>query len=389
MTVGTFAVLSMLALSANATNSRVDSMAANGRVSVLDDTNIFALPAEVVKYGSWVSLDLGAGGDTSFGVHYNFNPTTVLALYGSNEKPTFIDDVAGQGVFQDAGAGNAGIDGGETHKFIAILGMDFGNSRLGILLGAHGDGAKQMDGDGNVQSNMGPMQIDLGIGYGMGLGSGDLDLALHAAYGTVTQENNDGSLADNSQIDIGLLGRLTMPFSGPHELVAWLGIAVKLPSGKVKDGNEVSGMHFGADLGADVRLNLGDGITVQPGVGFMFAMESHNNGADPATETSSMTLAPYYHVAVDVAVNEWLDIRFGGSQMLTWASNGSTTDGNSNGDSSSSDVAHSIATGVGFNLPAGVSIDVQVNTGWWKQGPYFLTGNAGDFGASAAISKDW
>ena len=81
---------------ASATQSRIRSMGGGiKQLTVPDDTNIFFLPAELVKYGTWAAIEIGAADvtagkaapGTSFQIHYNFSPTAVLAVYGSNQSP--------------------------------------------------------------------------------------------------------------------------------------------------------------------------------------------------------------------------------------------------------------------------------------------------------------
>ncbi|MFT5430723.1 MAG: hypothetical protein ACI9OJ_001399, partial [Myxococcota bacterium] len=114
-----------------------------------------------------------------------------------------------------------------------------------------------------------------------------------------------------------------------------------------------------------------------------------NSGIVNTRGASSFTF-PYFNLAVDVKITEWLDIRFGGSQRVFWVWSSGTDDGlDIAGTTSEARVEHSISTGVGINLPAGVSLDIQVDTGWWQRGPYLVSGDGGQFGMNAALSKDW
>ena len=46
---------------ASATQSRIRSMGGGiKQLTVLDETNIFFLPAEIVKYGTWAAIEMGA-----------------------------------------------------------------------------------------------------------------------------------------------------------------------------------------------------------------------------------------------------------------------------------------------------------------------------------------
>ncbi len=403
----TAALAILVATPAAATQSRINSMGGGVKqFTVLDDRNIFVLPAELVKWGTWTGLEIGGPGFTSFGIHYNFNPTTVLAIYGTNEdksSTTFGSSISGTlpGVSQ---AGDADVgDAGRHHKLTTIFGVDLGTTRLGFGLGIWADRTVTFNDSGTETSNNGPLVMDINLGAGFALGSADLDLGLGFTYRAPTDVDQDADgdgvqSSINSEIDIGLLGRLTVPFSGPHEIIAFLGVGLAIGNGQLDqdDPTQHSGLSYLITLGTDVRLNLADGIIVQPGIGVAFGgatvTQTPASSDDPIQDFKESLMAiPFYNVAVDVKVFDWLDIRFGGSQSVVFNRNESLTDGSSNGGASSSDVVHSIATGVGINLPAGVSIDIEVSTGWWKNGPQILTGgsNAGEFGLNAALHKDW
>ncbi len=385
-----------VASGATATQSRINAMGSGVKnFTVLDERNIFHLPAELVKYGTWAGIEIGGPGYNSFGIHYSFNPTTVLALYGSNQSK---DAVKLQGINQSTPFANSG-DAGQTHKGTLIFGIDLGNVRLGALLGLWADSKSSTDNTGAENLNEGPLVLEFAFGLGVGIGSMDLDMALGIEFGSPTHfgpdQGNNTTISNNSQFDVGLLTRLTVPFSGPHELIPFIGFDMAFANGQstAQNSNRHEGFAIDVQLGIDIRLNLAEGITVQPGIGFQIMHQSISTtagGSGIVSETTSNEFAaPFYSVAVDVQVTEWLDIRFGGAQRVVFKNSESFLDGTTGGGSGESDVEHKLATGVGFNLPAGVSIDIEVDTGWWQRGPYLLTGDAGGFGLNAALSKDW
>ena len=403
-----------LAGTASATQARINSVGGGVKqYTFLDERNIFTLPAELVKYGAWADVEMGVGW-TSFGFHYNFSPTVVLAIYGTSTgvqtlnfgdvskggTKVFADGNAislgtgnGLAISQNTGVSNTGD--GTTHKGTAILGVDLGSARLGFLLAAWADEARSFDDNEEITSNQGPLRLQLGIGAGFGTGMGDIDLALHLGFALPTEEDSEGSAVDGKEIDIGFIFRGTFPFSGPHELVPYVTLDVAFAdSAATADGSTaVSGLHFGAEVGMDIRLNLADGITVQPGIGFggkITSKESTPDGGDPTINRSHEFAFPFYSLAVDVKVFDWLDIRFGGRQRVYWVwTSGEDTNGDPIASTSEAKVDHVIATGVGINLPAGVSLDIEVSNDWWKRGPNAVTGDNGTFGLSAALSKDW
>lgn len=418
---GAAAVLG-LAGTASATQSRINSVGGDiKKFTFLDERNIFHLPAELVKYGGWAGIQTADGNTgtlSSFGFHYNFTPTVVLAIYGTtgaipgitvDSAATSGDDgiriggtAAGiRGIHQGSGTSNVG-DGGVTHKGTVMLGLDLGSARLGFLLAGYGDKETTRDKDGENAENQGPLHLDLGVGLGVDTSIGALDFALDIGVGIPTDEKPDGDgvaepKTEGKQIDVGLLFRGTFAFSGPHELVPYVDLDLAFADSLdlINDDAPVhSGIGFATTAGMDIRLNLEDGITVQPGFGIFgnVVTSSIDDGGDDAVETESVSqFGFFYNLAVDVKVWEWLDIRFGGRQHFYWDwTDGTEFDGDIvAGKTTSATVNHFISSGVGFNMPAGVSLDIDVNTGWWQNGPDFITGSGGNFGISAALSKDW
>ena len=390
--------VALCATTASATQSRLNALGAGSlagaakNITILDDRNVFALPAELVKYGNWAGLEIGGPGHTSFGFHYRLNADAILAAYGTNEVKSAVTL---DGINQ-AGSANSAVDsglGGLTHKGTLMFPMNMGASRFGVLLGVHADSDKAFDDTGAVTKNDGPLVIEFGLGAGFEVGSADLDIGLGVRYGAPTHEDVDGGVSENSEFGINLLTRLTMPFDGGrHDLVPYLNFAFQSASGqqKVEGAPSHSGSNIIVAAGTDVRLKFGDNITMQPGVGLAFSTYTHETNADGviSTDTNNMIMAPYYNLSVEVRCYDWLDIRFGGGQSVVFNSSESVTDGNNNGtDTANSEVEHHIATGVGFNLPHQFHIDVQVDTGFWKNGPHILTGNTNNFGVNAALSK--
>lgn len=418
---GAAAVLG-LAGTASATQSRINSVGGDIKnFTFLDERNIFHLPAELVKYGGWAGIqtaDANTGTLSSFGFHYNFTPTVVLAIYGTtgaipgitlDSATTGGDDgirfggtAAGiRGIHQGSDPSNVG-DSGVMHKGTVLLGLDLGTARLGFLLAGYGDKEASRNDEDETSQNQGPFHMDIGVGLGVDTAIGTLDFALDIGVGIPTDEGPDGDglaepKTEGKQIDVGLLFRGTFAFSGPHELVPYVDLDLAFADSQdviTDDAPVHSGIGFSTVAGMDIRLNFEDGITVQPGFGIFgnVVTSSIDDGGDDATETEKVSqFGFFYNLAVDVKVWEWLDIRFGGRQHFFWNWTDATQfDGDFvGGQTTSATVNHFISSGVGFNMPAGVSLDIDVNTGWWQNGPDFITGSGGNFGISAALSKDW
>ena len=398
MAIAAVALL-MTAGTASATKSRINSMGGGIKeLTVLDDRNIFQLPAELVKWGTWAGIEIHDD-FTSFGFHYNFNPTTVLAAYGTSttRAPMTIPgvDQSGGGPMTTTG------DVGSTHKGTILFGVDLGSTRIGALLAIWGDRAATFDDGGAIASNEGILVIDFIFGLGFAAGSSDIDIALEFAYGAPTHEDNLGEKSSNYQVDIGLVGRGSIPFSGPHEIVPYLDLDIAVAAGQeLEDGKSAfGGLDFNLALGVDIRLNLPGDITIQPGLGLSFGTtsltETPADGSQPILFTQKGEFViPFYNLAVDVKVVDWFNIRFGGGQRIVFKTTDSL-EGAANacnlsgGCPSESDVEHNVAAGMAFKMPAGVTLDLDVNLAWWQNGAFFLSGNTTNFGVSAALSKDW
>lgn len=398
LTTALTAVLTCAAVSASATESRIQSLGGGEKqFTVLDDRNIFHLPAELVKYGTWTAIEIGAPGFTSFAIHYNFNPSVVLAVYGSSQDRAAVNvNAGGVSVNQSSDAANKGLSG-QLHKATVFMGFDLGATRLGAKLGIWGSKQSTSTEDNDPDTDTGPLIINFGFGAGFAIGSSDLDLGLDIVYGSPTDKGGGEDNSTGSEFGIGLLARLNVPFSGPHEIVPFLKLDTAFANSELKaDGShKFTGTRFDLEAGIDIRLNLGDGIIVQPGVGLGnnhsgVSDDDPNGDSDTTpTDTSFNDFFLFYNVAVDVKITDWLDLRFGGSQRINFEKVNVDVGGNFNNSTSKNYVDHKLATGVGFNLPAGFSIDIEVNKEWWKGGPYLLTGTARDFGMNAALSKDW
>jgi hypothetical protein len=334
--------------------------------------NIWHLPADLVNFGNWTVLETDGHEYTRFGVHLTFGDHT-LALYGSNEAKSAINLLT-------VGEGNSGIDGGNTHKGTLAWAMKLGDDmKLGVRVGIWGDSAT----GGDPETSKGPLVIDFGAGFGMKVGDGALDIGLGVVFGSPSDNNGDVDTHTGSEMAIGFLAKFSTPM-GDHALIPYLQFGFTTASDTPDGGDEATASELSATLGMDVAVNVGKVITVQPGVFFGFASSSSNTGVTDADDANESTITIGYNLAVVAKANNWLSFVAGGSQAIEM---NSADQGDSS--SSDSDVQHAISTGARLTF-GDVKIDVQVNNGFWTQGPYLITGdNSSEFGMNASISYGW
>jgi hypothetical protein len=400
----------LLAAQSYATTARINSMGGGVKnFTIMDDRNISFLPAELVKYGNWAGIELGAGDFydpnenlvsdfTSFAVHYNIGERTVIGLMGSNEQRPALDTDMFPDVLQGPTISNFGEDG-PNHRGTLFIAHGDAAMRWGARVGIYGQSNKQtnQDADPETTESYGPFIWDLGAGVGMEMGGGTIDIGVGLQSGKAKEEFDPeppyGS--ENTQTDINLLARGSFPVgSGDDMLIPFLGVDLTSAKGQSNepDAPEIKGSATRIMIGSDLNIPVGGGVLIQPGLGVAFASGKETGtveGVEVEQKSSTQTL-PFFNLAAEIAVWDWMDFRFGGAQYVNFTTDEETQDGDNVGIKDEySSVSHSLATGLAFNLPGEVVIDLQVHTDWWRSGPYILTGNDQTFGVNAAITKDW
>lgn len=401
------ALIVVVATTASATTTRINSLGGGVKgLTVMDDQNIFQLPSEVTRWGNVAVLELG--GDsyydddfTSFLFTYDINESMVFGFYGSNAQ------MPASGLLSDVvpSADNYGITG-NNHRATLLFGMDMESLRLGARLGIYAQSNKDdyEDSDGSETEEWGPSVLDLGAGLGLPMGDGSLDVGVNFVSGSSTHEydpddtvNPDGN--EISETMFGVVARMTMPMGEADEtLIPFASFDAASATWEHDDVDiekqEATGARFMA--GVDLNIPLGENSFIQPGLGFAAFSVKYEPGLYGETqvdeETYSTLQMPFFNVAAEIQVWNWLDFRFGGAQYVNFDKSEYTGDdgeGSANLESTRSNVSHTLTTGLGVNLPGDVAIDIQVEKDWWRHGPYLLTGNSNTFGLSAAITKDW
>ncbi|MEZ4265200.1 MAG: hypothetical protein R3F39_02390 [Myxococcota bacterium] len=449
--VAVIASLGLLAAAspALATQSRINAMGGHHKsITIEDETNIFALPSLLVRYGNMTYIDNIRQGmsNTVFGFHYSLSEDMVLAIYGGriNSGTRGVGDgfsaagnaiTGGSAVGAGAQASQASLAGGGStgvtspvtgqsaanvdYKIGLLYALNIGaTARLGVMLNILGD-------DGDVEQptggrvDQGALLIDLAAGFGLDFAAGELDLSLGFEIGAFGDER-DGlnqrsgvpdvlveNFAVDSHFGFRLEGRGNFEFYQQSHIVPFLRMHFgtqevsnkNLPLGTVQTG---SWQAFDLTVGTDIVFEPFENVFVAPGIGLRFAQQTLEGSSGPANGRANSVdrdldrkiSLPFYSIGVDVKLLSWLDFRFGAWQSVDF-NRASVTQNGTTTERRSSDVVTEIKTGVGINLPVAestLSLDIDINPLYWVNGPDFLTGGGNgtdNFGVSGAIKYDW
>jgi hypothetical protein len=193
------------------------------------------------------------------------------------------------------------------------------------------------DADGNVEKESGPFIFGAGVGAGFDISSREVDLA------------------------------------------------VKFSSGSATDKGATD------DVGSDCRFETPFGF-IQPGAGIQYEtwnIDVTNPSSDASYSEDITEITPYFDVALEVTLLDWIDFRLGGSQYITYKTVEGSDDAPIAGAWKTSRVEHQLASGVGLHPHDDVRIDVQISTDWYKEGPNFISGRDNTFGLNSALSYTW
>ncbi|TNF31652.1 MAG: hypothetical protein EP329_11985 [Deltaproteobacteria bacterium] len=446
-----FAALALVGLHsapAAATQSRINAMGGGVKQWTIEDTiNIFDFPSLLVRHGNEVYIDNLSVGDGfpngRFGFHYNLGDDTVLALFGGHltsgtRGATAFDGTAEGTAFDTSffpagnlitGGQSLGVgyeasqapesDGGSLGAIGAVelrYGLMFAtvlgsSTRLGLsfTFAADNDDIEQPTGQ---KVDRGGMLFDLGLGLGFDFTGSELELTAGVAFGFADDLRDATNVATNQQIELldhtsvshfGLRvgARWTFDFFNQSKIVTYTQLlfgsqtATKLNvvPGTPSPTGSYSGIHW--VLGADLRLEPFEGVTVSPGLGVRFAQQTLEGTTQVNRDADLLMSLPFYGVAVDLRVADWLAVRFGANQSVNLLRD-SDTNVSALGVTNQHDYAEvdtHFAMGLGFQIPVAesrLSIDLDVNPEWLVNGPDFVTGTAtGGFGLNGALRYAW
>jgi len=266
-----------------------------------------------------------------------------------------------------------------TYAMKIVDGLDFG-VRLGVLIDSDDSGSPQEE----------PLIWDVSTGVGFELGGGRVDVGAGVKVGPGGTQAEQ-RLGQELAAEVTVRGEWAM--RGGDSLRPFIQGVYTTPLSDSQPENTTRAAGVLVNAGTDYAFQLGESVRIQPGLGCAVARESVR--WDPALdETSALIVSVFYHVAVEIQVTDWLDIRFGGSQELQTinADHGiGMIDGDERSyETSETAVKHSVSSGIGLHLPAAFELDLQISSDWGHAGPAWISG--GDnarLEASLAVSRRW
>lgn len=433
------AVAALSASPALASETRIDSMGGGVKLwTVEDEANIFDFPSLLVRWGNRVYVDrIEATTDDipggHFGFHYNLSDETVLAFFGAHINSTTDGPAADGGVAGNSGYVGSGnlITGGLTlgnatgpifgvggdavqaqggaatsaeYRYGIMFATQLGaTTRFGLSLNVAGDN-DDIDSPNNVQTDTGTLLFDLGLGLGVDLSGSELELSAGLNIGLLeSAADNPGTGVDledvwsGSHFGLRLGGRWTFDFVNQSKIVAYTQFA--LASQDLEQVNTTaspapSGSYSQLSfiLGADLRIEPFQGVIVSPGLGFYVAQQTLENPGTVIRDANLLFGLPFYGIAVDLKLADWVALRFGAQQFVNMLRESQTTAGSTN-THSTTDVITTFAWGLGFDIPVAESaleIDLAMNPTFLNNGPNVLSGNTtGPFALNASLSYHW
>lgn len=417
------AALSLAAVSASATDSRINGLSAgsvnltnggNGgtglsfnekSITIRDTANIYTFPQYLPTYKNSVDADAVQG--ASYGtmnIRYALSDDAVLLLYGKRSawRPvTALNSVAGVNVPGVSGYGPT--QDPTNHQFGIGFGMKAGES---AKLGAHAS-----IGGHNASSNQPKNNtlFDLTAGLGLELSeTNSLDFGLNLGFGSFNDVGSDAQILyqPNGIFNFGLNFKGEFQVHQIAKIVPYLNF--RYDSRNVSHGpdqnpgdtetQQASLSMTSIMVGTDLAIQPVEGVLIQPGFGLGFAT-SAVSGTNASTfvgqqaniatvDNSSNRIIPYYGFAAEAKAFDWMMLRLGARQQIVMTNIGNTLPQGSN-ETHSSAVVNTVTTGVGFHL-MGWDLDVNMNPSFFNNGVFAATGNAtGGWGVDWALLYRW
>jgi hypothetical protein len=368
------------------------------QITVADEHGIWSLPSTLLDFGSWAALhsagrmDEPTLRDGRLGVHISLTDAMALGVYaGTHRRPNLSIggrfDPTGFGyapfgepsVVSEEGETTAVAKAkpGYTHQMAILFATALSDTvRLGARFGVW------LDGDDSGALVDDPLVIDAGLGCSAELFGGDVSMGVGVKSG-VGRTVGDVRLSRELAVDATLRGQWKTKKG--HQAIPYVHTVYTTPMGDEHPDGTARAAVLMVSAGSDLRLSLGDHVTVQPGLGITYAREVvrwQSDGNDVHTDV----VAPYYNIAVDVGVTDWLRVRFGGSQEFQVIK----VDHGEGVVTSTSDVVHRVTAGLGWTFPGGLVLDMQLATGWGRRGPLIVTGDRStSVDGSATLSMGW
>ena len=416
--VAVVAALSLAAVSASATDSRINGLSGgainltnggNGGVglsvneksiTIRDTANIYTFPQYLPTYKNSVDADAVQG--ASYGtmnIRYALSDDAVLLLYGKRSawKPvTQLNSVAGVNVPGISGYGPT-LDP-TNHQFGIGFGMKAGES---AKIGAHASIGGHNASSSQPRNNT---LFDLTAGFGLELSeTNSLDFGLNLGFGSFNDFNPSGQ-AEYQPAGIFNFG---LNFKGEfqvHQIAKIVPYAAfRFDSRSVNHGQNIAGTNqaqqgslsmTSLQVGTDLAIQPVEGVLIQPGLGLGFATSSVQGTKDQVPsgapvvvnfdDNSSDRIIPYYGFSAEAKAFDWMKLRLGARQQIVMSNIGNTAQsGAPSTQQQTSTVLNTVTTGVGFQL-MGWDLDVNMNPSYFNNGPFAATGNA-----TSGWGTDW
>lgn len=404
----------------SATTTRVNSMGGATRfITVVDETNIWVFPSTIADWGNLAMIDNFDGTSGDFAFHYALTRDAVLVVYGGNGRGFAFGEQRGLGMFgvapalsgaptpraqsgvSDEAAVGSFSQANETANFKGAIGfgMKTGGTNFGGLLSVYGDNRSV---ETNVTETDGPLRIDLLGGVGFEAGPGQLDLGFGLHFGFLTSEHNDAGgddFAADGFFGLDAMARYMVDVAPGVEAIPYAGISFLKQGIKRTPPNNGTETKYGSTqfliaLGADLKIQPLNDVFIYPGAGLFFNSVTidEDNGNITVSDAEQTFAIPYFSLAIDAKITDWLDWRLGAMHRDSFNTVADEVDqgGGATFKTINKDSSAQVIFTTGFGLRFGDwRIDMNIDPAFWVNGPYIVTGNTSRWALDVALQFLW
>lgn len=358
--------LMLAAGSALATDTRVLTMGENGNV-MMDETNVMMYPQTLAKWQNLGVINITGGGITSAGTHMAYGGATYGSYWMTEEwQDDYLHDFNGDGV--------TGID----QKFSMIYARDLGGLPFGFSFSLYGNKDEHKNDNNPSYSGMG---LKLGAGVTLmerletSFQFGMLSWEAQNPAGAVTAENDGGT-------SIMVMARYWHEMSEGMTVIPHFTLDMNSAGSKPSGGGaSTTDAEMMIEVGIGDNMQIGEKLLLVEDIGLRFRSGTHD-AAGTETEWSD-NATPYFSGGMEVAVSEKFVFRFGG--VKEWSG---TTMKTGNVEHNTSGAATRMYIGAAY-VRGPFSIDMNVNPGFFTNGPYLITGAGGPWASQVSMQYYW